>query len=56
MSSVAFRRNPKGAWGLRASSSLLVVGDAAGIAGLLAPRPRLASPMRATDAITWTGS
>ena len=52
----ARRRNPKGAWGLRASSSFLVVGDAAGIALLLAPRSHLASPMRATHAITRTGS
>jgi hypothetical protein len=33
----ARRRNPKGAWGLRAISALLVVDDAFRIAGLLAP-------------------
>src|SRR5690349_9603054 len=48
-------RNPEGACGLRAISSLLVVGDVLHRL-LLAPRPRLASPMRATHAITRTGS
>ncbi len=52
----ARRRNPQGAWGLRASSSLLVVGDAPRHRLLLAPRSHLASPMRATHAITRTGS
>src|SRR5262245_8853863 len=41
---------------LRAISSLLVVGDALWHRLLLAPRPRLASPMRAAHAATRTGS
>jgi len=51
----ARRRNPTGAWGLRASSSLLVVGDVPHRL-LLTPRSHLASPMRATHAMTRTGS
>ncbi len=52
----ACRRNPEGAWGLRASSSLLVVADAPRHRLLLAPRSHVASPMGATHALTRTGS
>ena len=51
----ARRRNPWGGWGLRASSSLLVVADALWHRLLLTPRSRLASPIRATHAMTRTG-
>src|SRR5687768_877924 len=50
----ARRRNPEGAWGLRASSSLLGVGDVPHRL-LLAPRSHLASLMRAAHAVTRTG-
>ena len=49
-----FRRNPSGRWGLRAiSSSLVVVMNKHQL--LLAPRPRLASPIGDSHAISDSG-
>src|SRR5512137_2307029 len=50
------RRNPKGAWGLRAHTSLLVVDDVQRHRLLLAPCLRLTSPTRATPPSSRTGS
>ena len=49
-------RNPKGAGGLRARASLLVVDDAQDIDFLLAPSARIAIPTRAALYTFTTGS